>query len=171
MKVGHNPDLMKVVFRDLPSVTGLVTRGELIIPYSSSIILVETPKEILADKIRALYERPYIKGRDIYDIWWLSKQMKVKVAWDQIRVKFNMYQADFYPAREHDYFQNKENIEDIRNALRADLSRFIPQQIYSIYKENNFIEFIDSLKNVTLALLKQGMRKYLRDYERRKINS
>ena len=55
---------------------GLVTTGELIMPYSSSIILAETPDEIFSDKIRALYERKYLKGRDTYDIWWLKKQLE-----------------------------------------------------------------------------------------------
>jgi hypothetical protein len=38
--------------------------GVLTLPFSSSILVVETPEEILTDKLRALYERPYLKGRD-----------------------------------------------------------------------------------------------------------
>lgn len=75
----------RFILRDLPLVTGLLTAGELIMPYASSIILAETPEEILSDKIRALYERKYLKGRDIYDIWWINNQLKVETVWATIQ--------------------------------------------------------------------------------------
>ena len=53
----------------------LIAKSKLFLPYTSSIILTETLQEILSDKIRALYERQYLKGRDIYDIWWIVNQM------------------------------------------------------------------------------------------------
>ena len=78
LKTGIEPDSKTFILRDLPLVSNLVVLGNLIMPYSSSIIMVETPEEILSDKIRALYERKYLKGRDFYDIWWLVNHMRVK---------------------------------------------------------------------------------------------
>ena len=43
LKAGNQPDFEKFVLRDLTSVTGVITSGELVLPYTSSIILVETP--------------------------------------------------------------------------------------------------------------------------------
>ena len=83
LKPGHEPQFKKLILRDLPLVGGLITEGKLILPYSSSIILTETPEEILSDKIRALYERKYLKGRDIYDIWWIKKTTKGSYRMDQ----------------------------------------------------------------------------------------
>jgi len=108
LKQDHRPEITKTVLRDLPSIAGLISSGKLIMPYSSSIILTETPEEILAGKIRAIYERNYLKGRDIYDIWWLTEQLKVKTSWDRTRAKFTMYETDFLPARGSEYFQKKK---------------------------------------------------------------
>lgn len=168
---GHKPQFRKFILSDLPSVAGLVAGGKLIIPYSSSIILAETPEEILSDKIRALYERPYLKGRDIYDIWWIKKQLKVTPKWDKVSEKLIMYQAPFVAARQAYYFQQKESASSITSAVKSDLSRFLPQNIISMYQEEGFSDFITTLKEVTSDLLGQGMGKYLKDHERRKINS
>lgn len=171
LKHDYKPDIRKTVLRDLPSIAGLLTTGKLIMAYSSSVILVETPGEILADKIRAVYERPYIKGRDIYDIWWLTKQHHVKPSWPITRTKLEMYHADFFPAREAGYFQQKKNEKEIITALNSDLPRFIPREIYSVYQENNFKGFMDTLKRVTTDLSDQGLKEYLNHYERKGTNT
>ena len=168
---GQKPQFRKFILRDLPSVAGLVAGGKLIIPYSSSIILAETPEEILSDKIRALYEKKYLKGRDIYDIWWIKKQLKVIPKWIEVRKKFVMYQASFVPARQTYYFQQKESVSSITSAMKSDLPRFLPQNIISMYQEEDFSDFITTLKEVMSDLLDQGMAKYFENHERRKINS
>lgn len=171
LKAGHQPQFRRFVFRDLPLVASLVADGKLIMPYSSSIILAETPEEILSDKIRALYERRYLKGRDIYDIWWVKNQLKVAPEWITVRKKLTMYQAPFVPAREADYFQKAESESFIIEALKRDLPRFLPQNILSIYEEDNFGDFIAALKEITSDLLDRGMNKFLKDHEGRKKHS
>jgi predicted nucleotidyltransferase component of viral defense system len=170
LKTGHAPEFGKYILRDLPLVAGMVTGGELVIPYSSSIVLAETPEEILSDKIRAVYERKFLKGRDIYDIWWIVKQLKVVPEWIKIREKFTMYQTSFIPDREADFFKKKGSITAIANAMKTDLPRFIPQEILSIYQDDNFSDFITVLEEVTSGLLDQGMKKYFEDHEGRKDN-
>ena len=157
LKTGHQPQFLKFILRELPLVAGLVTTGELIMPYSSSIILSETPEEILSDKIRALYERKYLKGRDIYDIWWLKNQLKIDPEWVNVRKKFTMYQASFVPAREADYFHKKESERSIIEALERDLPRFIPQNIFLKYKNDNFADLIATLRDVTAYLMAKDM--------------
>lgn len=171
LKAGYQPEFEKFVLKDLPSVTGLVRSGDLILPYTSSILLAETPEEILSDKIRALYERQYIKGRDIYDVWWLTRKLEILPLWELIYHKFEMYQAPFSLAREPDFFQNKKNIPGLIAAMESDLARFIPQNIYSLYREKNFAEFLNSLNEVTTVLLNLGLRDYFKNYERRKSDS
>jgi predicted nucleotidyltransferase component of viral defense system len=171
LKAGHQPEFEKFVLRDLPSVTAIITSGELVLPYTSSIILVETPEELLSDKIRALYERQYIKGRDIYDVWWLTKKLEISPKWALTHNKFGMYQAPFVAAREADFFQKKKNVPTITAAIESDLTRFIPQNIYALHRGVNFGEFLNTLKEVTSGLLNQGMRSFLKDHERRKSNT
>ena len=165
LKPTYNPEIQKVVLRDLPSIAGLLTDGTLIMSYSSSVILVETPEEILADKIRAIYGRTYLKGRDIYDIWWITKHHRIKPSWPVIRAKLEMYEANFSPSRKTHYFQQKKNAQEIIKALESDLPRFIPQEIYTVYQENNFKEFTDTLKDVTAEVSDRGLKKYLDSYE------
>jgi predicted nucleotidyltransferase component of viral defense system len=145
LKDNHDPEFDKYILRDLPLVSGMVTGGELVIPYSSSIVLAETPEEILSDKIRAIYERKFLKGRYIYDIWWIVKQLKAVPGWNKIREKFVMYQTSFIPAREADFFKKKGSISDITNAMKTDLLRFIPREILSIYQDDDFSDFITVL--------------------------
>jgi len=171
LKSGHKPQFQKFILRDLSSVVGLITEGKLIIPYSSSIILAETPDEILSDKIRALYERKHIKGRDIYDIWSISTQLKVFPNWGTVREKLEMYQTPFALTRAINYFQQRKSTSSILGALKSDLPRFLPQNVISIHQEKNFNDFITNLKEVTSHLLAQGMKEYFKEYERRKINA
>jgi len=168
---GNEPGSQKFILRDLPSVSGLITSGKLIMPYSSSIVIAETPEEILSDKVRAIYERKYLKGRDIYDIWWLRKLLKVTPAWTKVRDKLSMYQTPFVPAREAVYFQKRASVSSIVGAIERDLPRFLPQNILSMHQEEAFLKFIAATKEVTSALLDQGMKKYFEDYERRKSKS
>ena len=160
LEPGHKPESRKFILRDLPLVAGLITSGSLIIPYSSSIILAETPEEILSDKIRALYERKCLEGRDIYDIWWLKKQLKVHPQWILVMEKLVMYQASFFPARGADYFQQDGSTSSILGTLRRDLSRFLPQNIIAMYQEDDYNDLVTTLKRVTSELLDQGMKEY-----------
>lgn len=160
LKTGLGPDYKTFIFRDLPSVSSLVAQGDLMMLYSSSIILAETLEEILSDKIRALYERKYLKGRDIYDIWWLVNHLRVKPKWDAMRKKLMMYETPFIPARKSDFFLKDKFTPAITASMKADLPRFIPQNVLSKYQEDNFIEFIAALRKVTSDLLDQGMKEY-----------
>jgi len=154
------PGYERFVLRDLSQVAGLMAGGQLLLPYTSSIVLAETAEEILSDKIRALFERKYLKGRDLFDIWWIVNQKRLKPRWPILREKLAMYQARFTPARKGDYFQTKEASADMIRALDSDLARFIPQNIVSVYRKDNFRPFIQAMVKITRELWDQGMREY-----------
>jgi len=63
-----------------------------------------------------------------------------------------------------------KGVSVIRRALRADLPRFLPQNIISVYQEQDFSDFIDTLKEVISDLLDQGMKEYFESHERRTRN-
>jgi len=71
-----------------------------------------------------------------------------------------MYEARFVPERKAEYFQTNDTAEEMIHALDSDLARFIPQNIFSLYRKEHFKRFIQTLKDVTRALLDQGMREY-----------
>jgi predicted nucleotidyltransferase component of viral defense system len=154
------PKFERFVLRDLPQVAGLMIGGQLLLPYTSSIVLAETAEEVLSDKIRALLERKYLKGRDLFDIWWLVNQMGAKVRWSTVQRKISMYQARFTPVRKGDYFQTKKAAAEMIHALDSDLGRFIPQNILSVYRKDNFRALIHTVAEITRELWDEGMRKY-----------
>jgi len=161
LKAGIIPDFKSHILRELPSVAGLITNGELILPYTSSIILAETPWEILSDKIRALYERRYIKGRDIHDIWWIVNRLKTSPDWPNTQKKLSMYQTAFVSSRGADFFQDNASVSEIVKSLEADLPRFLPNSILAEYRRNNYQHLVQNVRQVTASLLDQGMREYL----------
>jgi hypothetical protein len=158
LKADRQPEMSRYVLRDLPQVAALIRSGQLILPYTSSLILAETPDEILSDKIRALFERKYIKGRDIYDIWWLVSQLNAKPDWSRTRQKLSMYAMRFSPCRSARYFLTKKAEQEAWVAIETDLSRFLPQAIYTEYRKAKFRPFLETLRQVIATLNDQGMR-------------
>jgi predicted nucleotidyltransferase component of viral defense system len=154
------PKYGRFVLRDLPQVAGLMAGGQLLLPYTSSILLAETAEEILSDKIRALLERKYLKGRDLFDIWWIVSHMQIKIQWPILREKLAMYDARFAPARRGDYFQTSEAAAEMIRALDSDLTRFIPQKIVFEYRKDDFRAFIRAVQSITRELWDQGLREY-----------
>lgn len=157
LKADRRPEAERHILRDLPQVAGLIRGGDLILPYASSLILAETPEEILSDKIRALFERTYVKGRDIYDIWWLVNQMGVKPDWDRTRKKLSMYRMRFIPARPAHHFLAEAAENEVRAAIESDLPRFLPAVIYREYQKDNFRPLMETPRRVTMDLQGQGM--------------
>jgi predicted nucleotidyltransferase component of viral defense system len=157
----QSPETARHILRDSPAVSALMTAGQLVLPYTSSIVVVETPGEILSDKIRALYERSYIKGRDIFDLWWLVSRLHAKPNWPMVQRKLLMYREEFKAARNPGYFQSPISRSEIRDALESDLPRFIPSNVLAVYREERFESFIDTVDRVTARLLKQGLGDFL----------
>jgi hypothetical protein len=160
LQKGRAPAHDRFVLMNLPQVAGLMLGGQLLLPYTSSILLAETVEEILSDKLRALFERRYLKGRDLFDIWWLIAQRRITIRWPILREKLAMYQANFTPARRGDYFQTDEAAAEMIRALESDLTRFVPQRIVSEYRKNEFRAIIDAVEGITSEMWAQGLREY-----------
>jgi len=160
LQKARSPAYDRFVLMNLPQVAGLMAGGQLLLPYTSSILLAETVEEILSDKIRALLERKYLKGRDLFDIWWIATHRRGTIRWPILRQKLAMYQAHFTPARRGDYFQTSEASAAMVRALEADLTRFIPQQIIAEYRKDDFHGIVRAVQGVTRDLWVQGLREY-----------
>ena len=161
LAAGQLPETALHILRDMPTVSALMTAEQLVLPYTSSILVAETPAEILSDKIRALYERHYIKGRDIFDLWWLVERLQVTPTWSIVHKKLKMYRTEFKAARKPDFFKDPAFHSEIRDALESDLPRFIPPNILAVYRDEGFRRFIDNADKVTARLLAQGLGEYL----------
>lgn len=60
-------------------------------PPLSPAVEVETAEEILADKVIAFGLRPYLKGRDLWDVSFLVKERHLKIPWALVYQKVTDY--------------------------------------------------------------------------------
>jgi predicted nucleotidyltransferase component of viral defense system len=147
LKESFSPETEKMILSMLPFVRHLITVGEFRIPNPNSIIIVESKEEILSDKVRALLERAYLKGRDFYDLWFLTS-LKVRCIPDLVKRKILMYKAPFTYKRRVNFFLNprSKDRKEIIGAIKHDLSRFLPPQEMSLFERNDFKDIFDALK-------------------------
>ena len=74
----------------------------------------------MADKIAAVAGRRYVKGRDIFDLWWLM-QKGIGVNMELVQKKWSDY--DIQPERP------RQNLPAIRPAtVRQELENFLPHR-------------------------------------------
>ncbi|NPA90558.1 MAG: nucleotidyl transferase AbiEii/AbiGii toxin family protein, partial [Chloroflexi bacterium] len=77
---------VSVEFAPYPAYTSRVVPLHLPFPLPALPLVVvraETEAEILADKVAAFAGRRYVKGRDVFDIWWL-RQRGIEVDRDMV---------------------------------------------------------------------------------------
>ncbi len=87
---------IKIEFANVPSYDngGVVVANRFDLPDIPNLILrAEQPAEILADKAVALTARPVIKYRDIWDIWFLRRQLGAKSDRAMTEKKFKDYKT------------------------------------------------------------------------------
>jgi predicted nucleotidyltransferase component of viral defense system len=104
-------------------------------PPNNPAIRVEEPLEILADKVRALAYRPYLKGRDLWDIHFLMKERSAVLDWDLVKNKVDDYAepvTELGPRLE----RKKREIISVGSAvLDKELQRFMPSPILEGYRD------------------------------------
>ncbi|MDO9111279.1 MAG: nucleotidyl transferase AbiEii/AbiGii toxin family protein [Desulfatirhabdiaceae bacterium] len=136
------------------AVSHLITRGEFAIPRPNSVLVLETLEEILSDKVHALLERPYLKGRDIYDIWHLRERLGVSVVREVVERKFFYYAAPFTARRSPDWFETADR--DLQEAIENDLGRFLPPEVMAACRNDGYLPFLNALKALFRELRKAG---------------
>lgn len=157
LRPNYSPPHRRVVLMDCPSVFKEMRDGTLIIPYSSSILSVETPEEILTDKLRALFERPYLKGRDLFDLWFLHTMLNAQINLSDLGQKLKSYMRPFRPARKAAFFLKKENDELLRQTLETDLRPFLPSSIYEEMERSGFAKILRVIEEILQPLVKEGL--------------
>lgn len=137
------------------AVSYLIGASEFRIPRPNSVLVVETPEEILSDKVRALLERPYLKGRDIYDVWHLRDRLGVPVVREVVERKFSCYTAPFTPRRRPAWFESNE--KESVDAIEADLRRFLSPEMMVVCRDDGYRRFLDAVKGVFRELREVGV--------------
>jgi predicted nucleotidyltransferase component of viral defense system len=125
------PSGMRRVFRVKVEFAGYPVYRMKVIPVKSEFdILHRRPlvnglimDELMAEKITAVAGRPYLKERDIFDLWFMSEVMGQKMDIPLIEKKFKDYRIS---SNEE---QMKKKLERIKSVnMEAEMKRFLPQR-------------------------------------------
>jgi predicted nucleotidyltransferase component of viral defense system len=84
------------------------------------LVRAEEPKEIMADKVAAIAGRPYVKGRDVFDLW-LLQERGIELDRTMVEKKFADYAVPSDGLR-----QNLPHITP--EMVRLELERFLPRR-------------------------------------------
>jgi len=152
-------ETVPLVLSALPAVSYLMTSGDFRIPRPNSVLVVESAAEILSDKVRALLERTYLKGRDLYDVWFLTAQLGTTVGRADVERKFYAYHWPFTAARTLDYFCDPDEAakKEIETAMSQDLERFLPSQVLKLYRDSGYSQFFAAVHNLCTGLRAAGL--------------
>ena len=150
------PETKNHILSALPAVSYLIASGDFRVPRPNAVLVVETLPEILSDKIRALLERRYLKGRDILDLWYLRTVLNAAADKEMIERKFRMYSWPFQAARNLDFFADPSSAvrEELKTAIREDLVRFLPPELLAVHQAEGYASFLAVLQSLFAELRK-----------------
>jgi len=154
-----SPGTANFVLSALPSVAYLIGTGDFRIPRPSAVLVAETKEEILSDKVRALLERRYLKGRDIFDVWFLRTVLKAGAEPGLIERKLRMYAAPFQAARGLEFFiaPSAEARTVLIAAIENDLSRFLPPEVLEVHRQDGYHEFLAAVRHLAEEVRSKGV--------------
>lgn len=160
LAAGKLPVTQNHVLSLMSPVAYLISAGEFRVPRPNTVIIAQTPTEILSDKIRALLERQYLKGRDFFDLWYLYTILKTPMDLDIVERKFTLYRAAFISRRPANFFirPSKKDKEMMREAIEQDLSRFLPAEVLSVHRAKKYSAFLDSACSIFSEIKAKGVR-------------
>jgi predicted nucleotidyltransferase component of viral defense system len=127
---GALPDMDRRIMQASPAVSYVLREGGLKAPGVQNVVNVETPAEILTDKLRALMERPYTKGRDFFDVWFLTETLGLRADPNLLRRKLDMYETPFVVRTPLHLYSHLDSLDEGAKAtltaeIRRDLARFL----------------------------------------------
>lgn len=110
-------------------------------------VRVEGASEILADKVCALALREYLKGRDLWDIYFLAHERSVALHWELVEKKIEDYRGNTTDLAgilsNAGIWVRKEGITVLENEMK----RFLPSNLIEHYQTyfNNILETVIEL--------------------------
>lgn len=118
-------------------------------------------KSAYCDKLVALSTRPFLKWRDLFDIWWIRNQNSLNPLKDENFLKFFKHNLSAYSVPEG--YTLKTSLErylnwdraDILKKSETDLKRWLPEKLWQKLYPNSVLEMIEVVERDVKQLLKQ----------------
>jgi predicted nucleotidyltransferase component of viral defense system len=141
------PETQLLIIGTLPPVVERINDGRLQID-ANAILAVETLPEIMAGKIRAVFERPVFKGRDFWDLWFLHYSLRIAVEPAMIARKLRMYDFTRRRSKAEVLAALSEKAAPVVQAIAEDLRRFVPPAAFAALERTEFATLIASVREV-----------------------
>jgi hypothetical protein len=127
---GDNPEQRRRVHIELAGIPAYTGQPRILDhpPYNPAV-QVEQPGEILADKLAALALRSYLKGRDLWDIYFLTAEKNTAIDRNLVDIKLGDYGGNRGKLREASHAVRSEGAQ----ALADELARFLPPRLHEQY--------------------------------------
>ncbi|MCX5810938.1 MAG: nucleotidyl transferase AbiEii/AbiGii toxin family protein [Proteobacteria bacterium] len=156
------PAKERKIMQASPAVSYLFREGALKMPGAAVMINIETPEEILSDKLRALLERPYTKGRDFFDVWYLTKTLLIEPDSEVLKRKLDMYEAPFSVSTPVSFYTNMEELEEgtkktLISELHRDLARFLDGDTLKALAGEGYRELIVAVQDAFRKIHEAGI--------------
>ncbi len=116
------------------------------------VVQMETPEGILADKVVAILARSYVKGRDFWDLWFLTKVLGLSPSKGEIELRREIYGAQEWkrsPVMGGEGWPPKKELIEL---LDRDLQRFLAHKELESLREEGYERILKSVED-TLKML------------------
>ena len=159
---GMKPESERKILQASPSVSYFLQEGGLKAPGIPSIINIETAGEILSDKLRALLERPYTKGRDFFDVWYLTVALRAVPDAALLKRKLGLYEVSFTVSTPLSFYTHLTGVngkarEALVREIHQDLSRFLDADTIETLSREGYGDLVVAVQNAFRMIDEQGM--------------
>ena len=114
-----------------------------------ALVMACSARELLADKLNALAQRPYVKGRDLYDIWFLTEVLRTSLDVKLVETKFRDYGTKQPRARLSERVQALD-----ATSLGAEMERFLPAPTRRLLAANDYAPVLTAVKRAVDEVLR-----------------
>ena len=136
-----------------PFVKREVSAFNLFLDRLNVVVQVETTEGILADKIVAILARPYVKGRDLWDTWFLTAVLGVALIKDEVELRKEIYGIHSWkrsPAVGGEGWPPRKELIEL---LDSDLKRFLDQEELGSLRKEAYERMLKSVEDTLIELV------------------
>ena len=124
-------------------------RTEYGLPFPLPLINGLGPVELLAERISAIAGRHFIKGRDFFDLWFLSEIKKAALDFDLVQKKFNDYQTPDPIGR----LQNRMTQFGVEH-IWVEMGQFLPVRYRRQFEKNQYQDILKTSRKIIKGVLR-----------------